>query len=143
MPIGFPSSPAVNDTWPAVNPIWIWDGTVWALISQTAEVPVGTSLPTTGTVNLDFALLKNTIQVITLTGNPTFTASNVAAGRKIELTVNSGGTGRTLAWPGFRVFGAALPTSLTASGAGSSIKVSLEGLGTTVGSVDVAATLAV
>jgi hypothetical protein len=143
MPMGFPATPAVNDTWPAVNPQWIWDGTEWEPISQTPEVPVGTALATTGTVNLDFLLLKNTIQVITLTGNLTFTASNMAAGRKIELTLNSGGTARTLAWPGFRAFGAALPTSLAATGAGSSVKVALEALGTTAGSVDVAATLVV
>lgn len=27
--MGFPASPAVNDTYPAVTPLWRWDGTSW------------------------------------------------------------------------------------------------------------------
>lgn len=78
---------------------------------------VGTALATTGTIDLDLAALTGTEQNITLTGNPTFTTSNRAAGRYLELRLDAGGSTRTLAWPaGWIAFGAALPTSL-ASGA--------------------------
>lgn len=73
---------------------------------------VGTGLATTGTVNLDMAAVHGTIQTITLTGNPTFTTSNRAAGREVTLILAAGGSARTLTWPSWLAVGAALPTSL-------------------------------
>ena len=73
---------------------------------------VGTGLATTGTVNLDMAAVHGTIQTITLTGDPTFTTSNRAAGREVTLVLAAGGSSRTLAWPSWLAVGAALPTSL-------------------------------
>jgi hypothetical protein len=76
---------------------------------------IGTGLATTGTVNLDLAALTGTFQTITATGNLTFTASNYAAGRRLTLCIEAGGSARTLAWPsGWVRMGAALPTSLAA-----------------------------
>jgi hypothetical protein len=89
------------------------NGTALAADTQT----IGTGLATTGTVNLDLATLTGTFQTITATGNLTFTASNYAAGRRLSLCIEAGGSARTLAWPaGWVRMGAALPTSL-ASGA--------------------------
>ena len=73
---------------------------------------VGTGLGTSGTVNLDMASLHGTIQTITLSGNPTFTTSNRAAGREVTLVIAAGGSSRTLTWPSWLAVGAALPTSL-------------------------------
>ncbi len=73
---------------------------------------VGTGLGTSGTVNLDMASVHGTIQTITLTGNPTFTTSNRAAGREVTLVIAAGGSSRTLAWPSWLAVGAALPTTL-------------------------------
>ena len=83
---------------------------------------VGTGLATTGTVNLDMAAVHGTIQTITLTGNPTFTTSNRAAGREVTLVLAAGGSSRTLAWPSWLAVGAALPTSLAS---GKSLVVSV------------------
>lgn len=75
---------------------------------------VGTGLGTSGTVNLDMAVLHGTIQTITLTGAVTFTTSNRAAGREVTLIISAGGSPRTLTWPSWLVVGAALPTTLAA-----------------------------
>ena len=73
---------------------------------------VGTGLGTSGTVNLDMASLHGTIQTITLSGNPTFTTLNRAAGREVTLVLAAGGSTRTITWPSWIAVGAALPTSL-------------------------------
>ena len=73
---------------------------------------VGTGLATSGTVNLDMAVLHGTIQTIALSGDVTFTTSNRAAGREVTLILSAGGASRTLAWPSWLVVGTALPTTL-------------------------------
>jgi len=73
---------------------------------------VGTGLATTGTVNLDMEAVHGTIQTVALTGNPTFTTSNRAAGREVTLVLAAGGSARTLGWPPWIAVGAALPTTL-------------------------------
>ena len=86
--------------------------TAAAVGAAPATRTVGTSLGTTGTVNLDMSTLHGTIQTITLTGNPTFTTSNRAAGREVTLVLAAGGSSRTITWPSWLAVGAALPTSL-------------------------------
>ena len=86
--------------------------TAAAVGAAPATRTVGTSLGTTGTVNLDMSTLHGTIQTVTLTGNVTFTTSNRAAGREVTLVLAAGGSSRTLAWPSWLAVGAALPTSL-------------------------------
>lgn len=83
-----------------------------------ATPTVGTALATTGTVNLDFASLNGTYQTITLTGNPTFTTSNLAAGRTVTLILTAGGSSRTLAFPAWVFVGAAAPTTLASGKVG-------------------------
>lgn len=73
---------------------------------------VGTSLGTTGTIDLNMATLDGTFQSIALTGNPTFTTSNRAAGRTVTVRLSAGGSSRTLAWPSWVFVGAAAPTTL-------------------------------
>jgi len=58
------------------------------------------------------AAVNDTIQTITLTGNPTFTTSNRAAGREVTLIIAAGGSTRTITWPSWLVVGGALPTTL-------------------------------
>jgi hypothetical protein len=76
---------------------------------------VGTSLGTSGTVNLDMAALNGTYQSITLTGDITFTASNRAAGRTVTLRLIEPGTAsRSLTVPAGWVFvGSQPPVSLS------------------------------
>jgi hypothetical protein len=102
--------------------------------------PVGTALGTTGTVNLDFAALVGSLQTITMTGNITFTASNYAAGLNFELRIDAGGSARTLAWPAWVAYGAALPTSLAS---GKILTVAVRSSGTTVGATDATTALSV
>lgn len=83
---------------------------------------VGSGLATTGTINLDMTGLHGTIQTIALTGNPTFTTSNRAAGREVTIILSAGGGTRSLAFPGWIFVGAAAPTSL-ASGKSAVITV--------------------
>lgn len=73
---------------------------------------VGTSLGTTGTIDLDMAALNDTFQAITLTGNPTFTTSNRGAGRTVTVKLTAGASPRTITWPSWIPLGAALPTTL-------------------------------
>jgi len=102
--------------------------------------PVGTALATTGTVNLDLAALVGTLQTITMTGNITFTASNYAAGLNCELRIDAGGSARTLAWPSWVAYGAALPTTLAS---GKILTVAIRSSGTTAGATDATTALSV
>ena len=86
--------------------------TAAAVGAAPATRTVGTGLGTSGTVNLDMASVHGTIQTITLTGNPTFTTSNRAAGREVTLIIAAGGSTRTITWPSWLVVGGALPTTL-------------------------------
>jgi hypothetical protein len=85
-------------------------------------------LATTGTINLDMAALNGTIQVVTLTGDPTFTTSNRAAGRELTLVLHAGASGRTITWPSWIAVGAALDTALAS---GKAMVLALTMLGTT------------
>lgn len=66
---------------------------------------VGNNLATSGTIDLDMALLHGSIQTITLAGNPTFTTSNRSAGKEITLVLSAGGSARTLTWPSWTSVG--------------------------------------
>lgn len=48
MPIGFPLTPALNDEWPVVSPIWRYDGVKWVAIAGTGvsgATPITDRLP--------------------------------------------------------------------------------------------------
>jgi hypothetical protein len=100
---------------------------------------VGTGLGTTGTINLDLAAV-NEIETITLTGNPTFTTSNRTAGVEFELRLAAGGATRTISWPAWVAFGAALPTSLAS---GAVLSVAIRCLGSADTNIDASAVVSV
>jgi hypothetical protein len=75
-------------------------------------VSVGTSLGTTGTIDLNMATLDGTFQAIALSGNPTFTTSNRVAGRSVTVKLSAGGSARTLMFPSWVFVGAAAPSTL-------------------------------
>lgn len=101
-------------------------------------LPPGTGLGTSGTVNLDMAASVGVPQNITLTGNITFTTSNRAAGRSKTLRLDAGGSTRTITWPAWVAYGAALPTSLAS---GKVLIVTLFCNSTTDASIDAASAL--
>jgi hypothetical protein len=119
-----------------------WSNTKTAcdeLAIETKTVIVGTALATTGTINLDLSVLTGTVQRITLTGNPTFTTSNRASGRLMQLRLAAGGSARTLAWPaGWVAFGVALPTALAS---GAVLRVAIECHGTADTDIDATSVL--
>lgn len=110
--------------------------TVAELNNSLSRLAPGAGLATTGAVNLDMAALSGTLQTIAATGNITFTTSNKAAGQQVKLRIAAGASPRTLTWPAWTVYGAALPTTLAA---GAVLRVALECTGTTEASVDAVA----
>lgn len=139
MPIGFAASPADNDPHPPIGTaVWRYSaaGGAWLPVAGADETPVVTDLPTTGTIDLDLDALHGAIVVISLTGNPTFTTSNRAAGREVQLVLVAGGSARTPTFPGWTPFGAALPASI---GSGKTSSIALRCRGTTDASIDAAA----
>lgn len=98
------------------------------------------ALGTSGTVDLDLAALTGTIQTIAATGSVTITTSNRAAGRSMELRIDANGGTRTLTWPAWVAYGAALPTSLAS---GKVLRVALSCTGTTDASIDATSALSV
>lgn len=97
---------------------------------------VGTSLGTSGTVDLDLAALDGTIQRISASGNITFTTSNRAAGRGVRIFIDAGGSSRTLAYPAWVAHGNALPASLAS---GKRLALTVLSLGTTDGDISAVA----
>jgi hypothetical protein len=76
------------------------------------EAPAVSALtPTTGTADIDLSGTGNTYLTHTLTGNPTYTSSNRAAGRSVVVKVIAGGSTRTLAFPAW-VFVGEEPTEI-------------------------------
>lgn len=98
------------------------------------------ALGTTGTINLDLASLVGSVQTIAATGNITFTTSNRAAGRSMELRIDANGGTRTLTWPSWVAFGTALPTTLDS---GKILRVAISCLGTADTSIDAVAVVSV
>lgn len=89
---------------------------------------VGSSLGTTGTVNLDLSTLNGTYQTQALTGNITYTTSNLVAGRSVTLKISAAAQ-RTFTFPAGWVFlGAAAPANIAA---GKTAVLTLTAFGTT------------
>lgn len=101
-----------NNLWRQLTPIEASRLLYYASVFAPNAETVGTGLATTGTINLDMSTLHGSIQTITLTGDPTFTTSNKAAGKRLTLVLAAGGSTRTITWPAWTAYGAALPTSL-------------------------------
>lgn len=74
------------------------------------RTPSGVAYATT--TNINFA--SASIQTISLTGNVTFTTSNLAAGRTVTIKISADGSTRNLTFPAWKFVGAAAPTSIAA-----------------------------
>ena len=111
-PAAIGARPAGNVDWSEIDNKPSIPSTPGDVGAAPAVRTVGTGLSTSGTVNLDMAVLHGTIQTIALAGAVTFTTSNRAAGREITLVLSAGGSSRALTWPSWLVVGAALPTTL-------------------------------
>ena len=50
MPLNFPTSPSLNDTYTFNNKTWIWNGNAWAINNTGAinGIPIGNTNPSTG-----------------------------------------------------------------------------------------------
>lgn len=97
-------------------------------------------LGTTGTVNLDLDVLVGCLGTIAATGNITLTTSNRAAGKGGELRIDANGGTRTITYPAWNAFGAALTTSITS---GQVLRIAWECTGTTDASIDATSILKV
>jgi hypothetical protein len=84
-----------------------------AISGKTFTLPHST-LTYAATTNIDASV--DEFRTVTLTGNITFSTSNLAAGRSKTIRIIGDGSSRTLAFPGGWTFvGAAAPTSLAAN----------------------------
>lgn len=94
-------------------------GTTSSLVSTTADgLRRATSYSTItygATTNLDLAALDSQYRTISLTGNLTFTTSNLANGRTVVLRLVADGTARNLTFPAGWKFIGAKPTNIAAS----------------------------
>lgn len=77
MPLDFPTSPSLNDTYTFNNKTWVWNGSAWELQSTGAinGIPIGNATPSTGaftTLSASGNLAGGNIStagVVTATGN--------------------------------------------------------------------------
>lgn len=74
--------------------------------------------PTTGAVTLDVTAINGLLMTHTLTGDPTFSTSNRAAGKTVVVKVIAGASSRALAFPAWIFIGATAPTTLASGKVG-------------------------
>lgn len=71
--------------------------------------------PTTGAITLDFAAMNGLYWGNALSGNPTYSASNLSAGRSTTIFVAAGASTRTLTFNASWVFVGSKPTAIAAN----------------------------
>lgn len=71
--------------------------------------------PTTGSVALDLSTLHGSIRTHAITGNITYTTSNLADGREVTIIITCDATARTFTFPAGWVFVGAKPTGIAIS----------------------------
>lgn len=113
-----------------------YDGTGWGSVPIFRSAAIGT---TTGAIALDFYGVK--YQTVTLTGDPTFSTTNRAAGRFFSIKIAAGASSRTLAFEASWVWLGTDYSAGTTLSSGKSAILSLTAYGTTA--ADVVATLAI
>jgi hypothetical protein len=63
MPISFPTSPVINDTYTYLGKVWTWSGSVWQANSTATAVgpqgPEGPQGPVGPTANIDDLTMMN------------------------------------------------------------------------------------
>lgn len=77
------------------------------------QIDTHSTLTYAGTTNIDF--MAENFRTETLTGNVTFTTSNLAAGRSITIKIIGDGSLRTFTFPAWKFVGAAAPVGLAAN----------------------------
>jgi len=82
------------------------------IVTKNVEIPPA-ALTYGASVALDFTAAG--IQTITLTGDITFTTSNLAAGRSVTLIITPGASVRAFTFPAWISVGAALPANVAAN----------------------------
>ena len=91
-------------------------GNIANLLPRTTEM---VSVAYSATINIDFAENAGKVLVVdTLTGNLTFTFSNIAQGRKVSVDLLCDSTQRTLTFPGSTPFYGPKPFNIAANKAG-------------------------
>jgi predicted RecA/RadA family phage recombinase len=122
----------VDTTGVGSGDVLTYDGSKWVDVSRStlagdtaftgafaSKTPtVGSSLSTTGTVNLDMAALNDTYQSISATGNITFTTSNRAAGRSVTIRIVAGASSRDFTFPSWKFLTTTAPASIAANKTG-------------------------
>jgi len=101
MPINFPDSPTLNQTYTYNTRTWIWDGVKWNILSSTNSPWADTVYTVSYSSTPAFDMNNGLIQKIVLTGNVTSsTISNAVQGQRLTLMISQDGVGgRTFVWP--------------------------------------------
>ena len=107
-----------GDTANAVNLNAMVNSATYAGVLEQTAGGTGTSgaiatLTYSATTNLDFSIYD--VQTVSLTGNVTFTTSNLAAGLGKVLRIICDGTPRTFTFPAWTFMTSAAPTGIAAS----------------------------
>lgn len=119
-PAGPAASPGGSDTQVQFNDATVFAGNANLTFNKTTGVTTAknilstpTALVYAGSVALDFN--GSSYQTISLTGNITFTTTNLAAGKSISIIITSDASIRTFTFPAWIFVGAAAPASIAAS----------------------------
>lgn len=87
-----------------------------AITAQQAFIDAVASITYGASTAIDFAATTADVRTITITGNITFTTTNLAAGRSKTIVITCDTVDRTVTWPSWKVpVGASLPTTCTAN----------------------------
>lgn len=88
-------------------------GTFTGVVSGLSYITTQTTLTYASTTNLDFDAAGD--QLVTLTGNVTFTTSHRAAGKNLVVRITADSSARNFTFPSWVPIGAALPASIAAN----------------------------
>ncbi len=95
---------------PTINGVNFTGG---AIVIPPYAIDTHSTLTYAATTNIDFTAAN--FRTETLTGNVTFTTSNLAAGRSVTIRIIGDSSTRTLTFPAWKFVGAAAPASLAAN----------------------------
>ena len=91
MPINFPQNPQINDTYVSGATTWQYDGSVWNVVSSSAQVSVPNAFNTIAVTGQDSVVADTTNDTLNLIGGSNITITTSAASDSI--TINSAGGG--------------------------------------------------
>jgi len=91
MAINFPTNPQLNDVYTSGNTTWQYDGSVWNVVSSSAQVSVPNAFNTIAVTGQDSVVADTTNDTLNLIGGSNITITTSAASDSI--TINSAGGG--------------------------------------------------